>query len=302
MTVEPRRFFYLEPIEKNFYALKALNRFDRESISFYQIEIRARDFGQPSLRRSMNFEINVTDVNDERPTFKSNFTFELAENNKVPMVVGRVTASDRDQAENGRISYSIIPASNIFFIDQQDGTISTNFSFDFEREKLFHFRVSGRDQTPPFFESFVDVFVKIINVNEFSPQFEKDFYVFTLEENSTTDGRTFLGQIKASDADDSDRIFYSIANDENIFQIDQNGNLWTENVFDREVKDEFRLTIIATDNFTLSSTSVLVRIRYRYFFRFRLIAARCNVKSSFCLKTIEIKIVTLNLLFDQFSR
>ncbi|CAF5086171.1 unnamed protein product, partial [Rotaria socialis] len=57
-------------------------------MSSYQIELHARDFGQPSLRRSMTFELNITDINDQIPQFHTNYTFDLIENNRIPTIIG----------------------------------------------------------------------------------------------------------------------------------------------------------------------------------------------------------------------
>ena len=260
----------MEEIQTNSYALKSFRSFDRETIGFYQVEIRARDFGQPSLRRSMTFELNITDVNDERPKFRTNFTFDVIENNRIPLIIGQVTAFDADEDANGRIIYAIVPESKYFFISSNDGTLSTNVSFDYEQQHSHHFQVRARDQGDPFLESFVNVNIEIINVNEFAPQFEKEIYIFTVEENSTSSEKILLGQVKAFDLDDGDQIFYSLLNYEEYFQIDQHGRIWTETIFDREIQDEYRLTVIATDNSTLGSTTVIVHIAYesKIFFSF----------------------------------
>ena len=104
-------------------------------MSFYQIELRASDFGQPSLRRSMTFELNITDINDQIPQFKTNYTFDLIENNRIPTIIGQINAYDYDQGKNGQITYAIIPLSSYFFITSNDGILSTNTSFDYEKKR-----------------------------------------------------------------------------------------------------------------------------------------------------------------------
>jgi hypothetical protein len=259
LTVEPHRLFYLETIRSNYYAVKSSRHFDRESMSFYQIELRARDFGQPSLRRSMTFELNITDINDQIPEFKTNYTFDLIENNRIPMIIGQINAYDSDQGINGQITYTIIPSSSYFLITSNDGILSTNTSFDYEIKRQYKFQVRARDHGQPSLESFIYVEINIININEYSPQFEKDNYEFYINENETMQ---FIGQVKAYDRDYGDIISYSLNNYENLFFIDQYGRISTQNIFDRELQDEYKLIVIATDNSTIGTTIVTIKIQY----------------------------------------
>ncbi|CAF1305545.1 unnamed protein product [Adineta steineri] len=258
LTVEPHRLFYLETIRLNYYAVKSFRQFDRETISFYEVELRARDFGQPSLRRSMTFELNITDINDQKPEFKTNYTFDLIENNRIPTIIGQVNAFDYDQGVNGQITYTIIPSSSYFSITSNDGIISTNTSFDYEYKREYKFQVRANDHGQPSLESFVNIQINIININEYSPVFEHDHYEFLINENETI---KFIGQVKAYDKDYGDIINYSLGNHEDLFIIDQNGKIWTQYIFDRELQDEYKLTVIATDNSTIGSTTVTIKIQ-----------------------------------------
>ena len=206
----------------------------------------------------MTFDLNITDVNDEKPEFKSNYTFDLVENNRVPSTIGQVTAYDSDQGINGQVTYMIVPPSPYFSITSHDGILTTNTSFDYERRRDYQFRVRANDHGQPPLESFVTVRINIININEYSPQFEHDHYEFSINENETV---KFVGQVKATDRDVGDPISYSLGNHEDLFIIDQHGKIWTSIIFDRELQDEYKLTVIATDNSSIGSTTVTVRIQ-----------------------------------------
>ncbi|CAF0828863.1 unnamed protein product [Rotaria sordida] len=264
LTIQPNRLFYLEIIRVNYYSIKAIRRFDREIVSSYRIELYARDFGQPSLRRSMTFELNITDVNDEKPIFKSNYTFDIMENNQIPSIIGEVNAYDVDQGLNGQIKYSIIPPSSYFSISSIDGIISTNISFDYELKREYNFQVRARDYGKPPLESITYVKINILNQNEYTPEFEKKIYRFSIYENLTNNTIAFIGQVKAYDRDYGDYINYSLNDNENLFTIDQNGNIWSETIFDREIQDEYQLKVSATDNSTtglVGSTTVIIKIK-----------------------------------------
>ena len=269
MIIEPSRLFYLEIIRPNYYSIKSLHRFDRETIATYQIELRARDFGQPSLRRSMTFDLNITDVNDQKPLFKTNYTFDFIENNRIPSVIGQLIAYDADQGVNGQINYSIVPPSPYFFISAMDGMISTNISFDYESKRQYNFQVRARDSGQQSLESYTYVQVNILNQNEYSPEFEKKIYSFSINENSSNQSMTLVGQVQAKDRDYGDLVSYSVNDNDDLFTIDQTGKIWTEAIFDREVQDEYNFTVLATDNSTagsIGSATVLIKIRYHFLF------------------------------------
>jgi hypothetical protein len=212
----------------------------------------------------MTFDLNITDINDHKPLFKTNYTFDLIENNQIPSVIGQVNAYDADQGVNGQINYAIIPSSSDFLVSSIDGMISTNISFDYESKRQYNFQVRARDSGQPPLESYTYVRVNIINQNEYSPEFEKKIYYFFLNENSTNKSITFVGKVKANDRDYGDSFSYSLNDSEQLFTIDQEGNLWTEAIFDREIQDEYNLTILATDNSTaglIGSTIVIIKIK-----------------------------------------
>lgn len=205
----------------------------------------------------MTFELNITDINDQIPRFNTNYTFDLIENNRIPTIIGQVHAYDSDQGTNGQITYTIVPSSVYFQITPNDGIISTNTSFDYERKRVYRFKVRARDHGQPSLESFVDVQINIVNINEYSPKFEKDDYEFYIYENQTN---KFVGQVSAYDLDFNDTISYLLGNYEDTFSIDKNGRITTNKIFDRELQDEYRLTVIVTDNSTVGSTIVTVKI------------------------------------------
>jgi hypothetical protein len=212
----------------------------------------------------MTFDLNITDINDQKPLFKTNYTFDIIENNQIPSVIGQIIAYDADQGINSQIHYTIIPSSPYFFISSIDGIISTNISFDYELKRQYNFKVRSRDFGQPSLESYTYVQVNIINQNEYSPEFERKLYYFYINENSTNQTRTFIGKVQANDRDYGDSINYLLDNNKHLFTIDQNGNIWTEKIFDREIQDEYNLTIIAIDNSTaglIGSTIVIIKIK-----------------------------------------
>ena len=56
-------------INKDSGVLSAVKKLDRETVSSYQIGIKVKDKGTPSLRSVKSYQINIQDVNDNKPVF-----------------------------------------------------------------------------------------------------------------------------------------------------------------------------------------------------------------------------------------
>lgn len=83
--------------------------------------------------------LTVDDVNDEAPVFaQSSYEFSVTEHLPVGVVVGHVTASDRDAPPFNRLVYKIIDAfdngaDEVFSIDPRSGRIISTVTFDREQ-------------------------------------------------------------------------------------------------------------------------------------------------------------------------
>ena len=72
------------------------------------------DGGTPPRSATQSLVIEVTDVNDELPTFdKTSYYFTIAENRPLGTVVGAVRASDADLTPSfSRVTYAIQQVHN----------------------------------------------------------------------------------------------------------------------------------------------------------------------------------------------
>ncbi|XP_010612224.1 protocadherin beta-2 [Fukomys damarensis] len=102
--------FFLKPSVKNFYTLLTNTALDRESRSEYNITITVTDLGTPRLRTQHNLTVQVSDVNDNAPTFtQASYTLLVPENNSPALHIGTVSATDRDSGANAQLTYSLLP-------------------------------------------------------------------------------------------------------------------------------------------------------------------------------------------------
>ena len=85
-----------------------LKRLDREVWSRYELLLTAVDGGRPSLTGTLSVNVVVVDSNDNSPTFdKSVYEVSVRETVSATRPLVQVQAVDRDDGENGAVSYGL---------------------------------------------------------------------------------------------------------------------------------------------------------------------------------------------------
>ncbi|CAI9571639.1 unnamed protein product [Staurois parvus] len=161
----------------NHYSLVTNSLLDREHASQYIIQLTATDMGVPQLTAQTVYNITVSDVNDNPPTFeRSSMYVEIKENNKPGALLCAVTASDKDEGENAHITYSIInslingfPALSFIYMDTQNGNIYAQQSFDYELAQVLQFTIRAEDSGIPKLASNITVYLHVLDENDNHP-------------------------------------------------------------------------------------------------------------------------------------
>lgn len=127
--------------------ITVIRKLDRESLTRYQLLIKAEDNGRLSSSSTVN--IKVTDINDKNPEFDEStlpYMFKVDEG-KEDAFVGVVHATDADEGINAQITYSV-PNNIPFTINPESGEIKTNAALDYETKKEYVFVVTAKDGAP----------------------------------------------------------------------------------------------------------------------------------------------------------
>ncbi|KAM9834044.1 protocadherin alpha-C2-like isoform 1-T1 [Syngnathus typhle] len=151
---------------------------DRETISSYNITIRAIDGGTPPLSSQITFEVGVADVNDNPPRFEqTSYTVYITENNAPSSPLCAVKATDADAGENARITYTVlndnnhgIPVASYVSVRSHTGEAYALRTFDFEKLREFHFQVKAQDNGMPPLSRVATVYVYIMDQNDHKPR------------------------------------------------------------------------------------------------------------------------------------
>uniref|UniRef100_A0A8C6W710 Protocadherin alpha 5 n=1 Tax=Nannospalax galili TaxID=1026970 RepID=A0A8C6W710_NANGA len=176
-SLMPHVPFKLVSTFKNYYSMVLDRALDRETTSFYNVMVTARDGGSPSLWASASVSVEVADVNDNAPAFaQPEYTVFVKENNPPGAHIFTVSAVDADAQDNALVSYSLVERrgggralSSYVSVDAEGGQGDALQPLDHEELELLQFQVSARDAGVPALGSNVTLQVFVLDENDNVP-------------------------------------------------------------------------------------------------------------------------------------
>lgn len=155
--------------------------------------------------------------------------------------------------------YKLAPVNNeggLFSVNEKTGAIhvSKPEDLDYETHKSgIHLVAIAQTDAPAsvIMWGYADVWIYLSDQNDNSPVFAQREYTATVAEGSSKGA--FVIKVMATDADDNEnsRLSYHLVdgNHDNAFVIDptDSGIVKTNIVLDSEIRDAYKLTVIATD-------------------------------------------------------
>ncbi|XP_066489067.1 protocadherin Fat 1 isoform X4 [Tiliqua scincoides] len=235
-------------------AIFIIGSLDYESSPEYYLTVEATDGGTPSLSDVVTVNINVTDINDNTPVFSQDtYTAVISEDADVEQSVITVMAADADGPSNNHIRYSIIDGNqgSPFTIDPTLGEVKVAKLLDREKISGYTLRVQASDNGNPPRVNTTTVNIDVSDVNDNPPQFSKGNYSIIIQENKPIGFH--VQQLLVTDKDSSHNgppFLYTFVsgNEDNAFEINQQGVLTTALQLNRKVKDHYFLHVKVADN------------------------------------------------------
>ncbi|XP_073335504.1 protocadherin-16 [Pagrus major] len=239
---------------------------DHETCSSLDLEIQARS-GSPPAYGTSRVRITISDVNDNAPTFlpSSSESLLLPEITKMGTVIYTIQATDKDSGHNGQLSFDLVSAGaagssgqRTFGVDRGSGEVRLIGSLSYESVPRYDLQVVAKDGGAPQLSSTFTLVVHIQAQDAQGPNFDTLTYRVELRENTPLNTR-FL-QVRAlnieasgnggsSSSSSSSSISYRLRPDGDAagFGImPDSGWLFVRSSLDREVKDMYLLTVLAT--------------------------------------------------------
>uniref|UniRef100_A0A4W5JBD6 Protocadherin Fat 4 n=1 Tax=Hucho hucho TaxID=62062 RepID=A0A4W5JBD6_9TELE len=242
---------------------------DREVASEIVLNISAKDQGlQPKISYT-KLIVNITDVNDQVPTFtQSTYHVSLVEHSPAGTELLLLSASDDDLGANGTIRFSFDPETpsnvqELFRLDVVSGRLSTATELDREDQGSYLLFIQSTDSGCPPLHSTGNVNVSLSDINDNRPVFYPVQYFANVKENEPSG--SFVTTVLATDPDlgRNGTVKYIItAGDTSKFHINSNsGKITTQVPLDREEKTAYQLQVTAADGGGLRShTQAIVTI------------------------------------------
>ena len=244
-----------------------LRTLDYETVQWWMFTVTATD--EEGLSDSVNVTISVEDLNDNTPRFNEHvFEIDIREDAVVSDTVPVsevIRAQDSDSVSEDNLRYYITSgAQGTFEMNRETGDLYLIAELNPTLVRSYELEVVVSDGEK---EDTANAVITVVDINNNSPVFEEDSYMFFLLENATNG--TLVDQVVATDNDllALGRITYSLSDgDTDIFYIDNStGEIFTiADSFDSDSAPySYELIVIAMDggmNPRSASTSVEINL------------------------------------------
>ncbi|XP_064002162.1 cadherin EGF LAG seven-pass G-type receptor 1-like [Pogoniulus pusillus] len=241
--------------------IKIKNPPDYETMNKYNLTVNAvNNKSDPFYQATTHVTILVIDVNDNAPVFaQSSYSASLNMINPVGAHVITVSATDKDQGENGLIEYYILPDRNFspFFLieDMSEGKIITTGNLSEFRE--IHLTVMAKDKGLPSLNATAMITLNVFDNRPFVPRFNECEISISVLENTGVDYLIYVFTVAGALGKS---LSYTIVsgNEKGHFRLDQkSGQLRTATNLNYEDVSQYVIFIEANED--LSSAADIRR-------------------------------------------
>ncbi|CAG9859220.1 unnamed protein product [Phyllotreta striolata] len=196
----------------------------RQSVECYIVAV---EHGAGNYTARAKLTVLLNDVNDNPPKFtEEEYRGKVQEHAKIGTHVLLVEAEDADQKPSSRIKYTGLKGegSELFRLDGDTGliTVADSTKLDAEAIPAVTLTVEAADENGNGLKTNSTVIIKLIDVNDNPPVFQKDVYEFILKQDRT--GFTTQAVITALDKDataPNNEVHYEIINLPDNLYIDE---------------------------------------------------------------------------------
>ncbi|XP_060753692.1 protocadherin-16 [Neoarius graeffei] len=252
---DPTGYFTVDPETG---VLRTSLPLDHELQPIVELEVQAQS-GNPPAFGQTRVHITVVDVNDNAPSFipSSSESLILLDDTRMGTVIYKIQAEDLDSGANGALTFDLLSsgAQRTFNVDRSSGEIRLIGSLSYETVPRYDLQILAKDMGAPQLSATFSLVVHVQAENSQGPVFDTLSYRVELKEGTPLNTR-FL-QVRALNRDggiasgsgatvpvvyhlqpDGDAAGFGIVSD--------SGWLFVKSALDREVKEVYLLTVLAT--------------------------------------------------------
>ncbi|XP_041121087.1 protocadherin gamma-A11-like isoform X8 [Polyodon spathula] len=250
--------------------IRIAGQVDFEKQNVYEINVQAKDSG--GLTDSTNVIIEILDVNDNAPVITlTSFSSPIPEDSLPGTVIALINVQDLDSGKNGQVLCSI---NQQFPFKIQSSlknyyTLVTRSILDREMVSEYNITVTAADEGSPPHCSNQTITLKISDVNDNAPTFNKNIYTTYVMENNSPGLSIFSLQAEDQDWSNNARISYFLEDGQvhgkpvsSFISINSDtGIMYAVRSFDYEKIKDFKCHVTAQDGGSPSlSSNVTVNI------------------------------------------
>ncbi|XP_035262154.1 cadherin EGF LAG seven-pass G-type receptor 2-like [Anguilla anguilla] len=243
---------------------------DREETPRFSLQVVAVDSPTNGLSATAQLNITVLDVNDNNPQFlplpdpvlipEGNYS---AQN---PRDVCRISTTDLDQGDNGKVTLSLSNPSALFQF-REDGTLLAVGPLDREAKDAYELEIIASDHGTPQRMNVTHITVTITDVNDNDPEFSQTTYSRDILVKDAKEGDLVL-TLSATDRDagNNSRITYSFPAGSPLLKLNsETGEITVTSDLLEITKDTtLKLTALAQDHGEPQRTSTATVLVYLF--------------------------------------
>ncbi|XP_066525892.1 protocadherin gamma-A11-like isoform X6 [Hoplias malabaricus] len=236
--------------------ISVTGKLDFERIKKYELYVEATDRG--GLTDTSKVNIEITDVNDNAPVISViSFSNTIAEDSPPETIIAMLNIKDLDSGKNGQIKcavdvnlpFRIQPSSANFY------TLITERFLDREKVSEYNITITATDEGSPPFSTNKTLHLKIADVNDNAPVFQRQSYTAYVLENNSPGASIFAVTASDKDSGNNARISYFLEDalvngvpaSAYISVHAESGEILAVRSFDYEQSKEFDFRVRAQD-------------------------------------------------------
>ncbi|XP_036431596.1 protocadherin gamma-A10-like [Colossoma macropomum] len=236
--------------------MKVNSPLDYEKSKQYELNVEARD--KWGLTDTSKVLVEITDVNDNAPVISViSFSNPIPEDSAPETVIAMLNIKDIDSGKNGQIKCSVnsdlpfrIKSSSSNFY-----SLVTDQYLDREKVSEYNITIRATDEGSPSFSTNKTLQLKISDVNDNAPVFQRQSYTAYVMENNTPGVSIFAVTASDKDSGNNARISYfledvlvnGVSASTYISVHAESGEILAVRSFDYEQTKEFNIRVKAQD-------------------------------------------------------
>ncbi|XP_052828890.1 protocadherin beta-15 isoform X1 [Octopus bimaculoides] len=251
-----REYFHLNETSGAIYLGK---NFTSKHKKTYKLLVEARDNGDPPLSSTALVYIQVVNIENNPPIIDINFVFQLSRNVgeisekiNIDSFIAYVSVIDNNMGKNGEVKCDLHHAKfQLLDLGPNEYKMTLKQPVDREIRDHYDITISCQDKGTPPLQTLKKFSIKVMDVNDVKPMFNKNTFKFLTYENGKPNFP--IGFINATDPDmgaGGQLTFSLLSTSKHVipFQITDYGFISTTIPLDREQQNVYKFQVFVKDN------------------------------------------------------